>query len=322
MISLRVIYKIDLSQLWHGASALDRASSVVLLSATFGSTTSTISRRSRLGSGPVDSYDVPYVGPAERTVTAALALPLLYRAGVAHAHVSAHVEHAVYVPLVAYRALAGLSGGGLEALAPLLEARGRRRLGGVERLVRHRVDVGGGSRRGHGTGRLRSRCSLAVDGLLGRCRGRQVGGLRGQVYHEDGAAGYGRLQLDHVGEARNLGCGCDRGLHWGRHLLLTLPRRRARGSASQHADALGAAVDVDECPQLEALVHVHDHVRGSAVFTHLHLAEVGHGEGDLVAVLGTRGDVLGDYPVLRTVKQEVAVVGQVVGGQSGGVAGG
>lgn len=63
-------------------------------------------RLSRL-EGP---YDVTDDGPAERTVAAALAPPLLDGAFVAHAHVTAGVQHGVDLPLVADGTVGALGG--------------------------------------------------------------------------------------------------------------------------------------------------------------------------------------------------------------------
>lgn len=60
-------------------------------------------------SGSVNTDHVPDRRPTERTVTAALAAPLLLGTGVTHAHVSAHVEDAIDAPLIADRTFAGLS---------------------------------------------------------------------------------------------------------------------------------------------------------------------------------------------------------------------
>lgn len=103
-----------------------------------------------LASGLVDANDVPDGCPAHWAVAASLSAPLLQRAHVAHAHVSARVEYTVDGALVADRALAGLSRiWWLKFLAPLLEALAFRG------LVGDRVDVCRGSSRGHGTGELR-----------------------------------------------------------------------------------------------------------------------------------------------------------------------
>lgn len=53
----------------------------------------------------VRAYDVPDHGPAQRALSAALAAPLLQGALVAHAHVSAHIQHSVDRVLVADSAL-------------------------------------------------------------------------------------------------------------------------------------------------------------------------------------------------------------------------
>lgn len=60
---------------------------------------------SRVRSGLVGADDVLYLSPAQRTLAAALPPPLLDGAAVTHAHVTAHVEHAVHGVLEAYRAL-------------------------------------------------------------------------------------------------------------------------------------------------------------------------------------------------------------------------
>lgn len=75
-------------------------------------------------SGAVDANNVADRRPAERTVATTLAAPLLNRAGVAHAHVTAHVEYAVDAALVADGAFARLAGERrLQAFAPLLQMR-------------------------------------------------------------------------------------------------------------------------------------------------------------------------------------------------------
>lgn len=108
-------------------------------------------------SGAVDADNVADRCPAERTVAAALAAPLLNRAGVAHAHVAAHVEHAVDAALVADGALARLAGESrLQTFAPLLQV-GRRcvrrvRQGALQALIGDRVDVRGRTGAGHGAG--------------------------------------------------------------------------------------------------------------------------------------------------------------------------
>lgn len=74
----------------------------------------------RLGS--VDTNDIADLRPAERAVTTTFTAPLLDRAGITHAHVAAHVEHAVNTALVANGALAQLARERrLQALAPLLQ---------------------------------------------------------------------------------------------------------------------------------------------------------------------------------------------------------
>lgn len=82
----------------------------------------------------VGSDDVSYDGSAERTLAPALAPPLLHCAVVTHTHMSAHVQHWVYGPLVADGAVT--AGGGRDGgLRPLAHRRG------VQRRVRltHRL---------------------------------------------------------------------------------------------------------------------------------------------------------------------------------------
>lgn len=91
---------------------------------------------------------------------ATLAAPLLNRAGVTHAHVAAHVKHAVDATLVADGTFARLAGQRrLQALAPLLQVgRGGRRVRRqrtIQTLIGNRIDVRGRAGTGHRAGRWR-----------------------------------------------------------------------------------------------------------------------------------------------------------------------
>lgn len=136
-----------------------------------------VTTRSGRRSGAVDANDVADRRAAERAVTAALAAPLLDRAGIAHAHVTAHVQHAVDTPLVANGALARLTGQcRLQALTPLLQV-GRsvrvRRQGAVQTLVSDRVHVRGRAGAGHGASERRR--GLSGGTRMWHRRGRHCG---------------------------------------------------------------------------------------------------------------------------------------------------
>lgn len=65
---------------------------------------------------------------------------------------------------------------------------------------------------------------------------------------------------------------------------------------------------------------MHNDVRRTTVLAHLHFAVVRYREGDLITGLRTRRDVFGDYPILGTIQEQVAIIRQVVRRQPRGVA--
>ena len=84
-----------------------------------------------------------------------------------------------------------------------------------------------------------------------------------------------------------------------------------RRDGAQDAHGPRAAVDVEDGPQRQRDVDVHQQRRRLAVARHRHLAVVRQMELDLVAQLGSVGHVLGDDPVLGPINQHVGVVWQV-----------
>ena len=91
----------------------------------------------------------------------------------------------------------------------------------------------------------------------------------------------------------------------------TCPDEYDRLGDSQDAHGPRAAVDVEDGPQRQRDVDVHQQRRRLAVARHRHLAVVRQMELDLVAQLGSVGHVLGDDPVLGPINQHVGVVWQV-----------
>lgn len=270
------------------------------------------------------------------------AAPLLDGAGVAHAHVAAHVQYAVDASFIAHRAFVGLSGRRLKAFAPQLQERRRLRVeSAIETLIIHRFHVGGGSCTGHGACQRRRGLSRGSGMRRGRggccsCRwevhvlipvyGRGVSGLRSgrgrrdvaclrrEIHHQHGASTYGWFELNHLGKSRQL-CGSVTVVavllllllllllqHRWRYRVALTLPRRRRRPFSQYPDSLCTTIDIEERPQLETLVHVHHHVRWPAVLAHLNFSEVRYREGYFVARLRTRCYVLRDYPVLRTIQ--------------------
>lgn len=91
-------------------------------------------------------------------------------------------------------------------------------------------------------------------------------------------------------------------------------RQRHRGGRrrlTEDAYALRGTVDVEERPQLEALVDVHHDRRWSSVLADLHLAIWCDAEHDLVAAVWCGRHILADHPVLGSVEQHVRVIRQI-----------
>ena len=204
-------------------------------------------------SGPVSPDDVPDVLPADGAEPSAAPLPLLHRAPVTHAHVTARVDGAVHGLLAAHGALRP---GAADAAGT---------------AAAHSTTGGGGV--------------LGVEGYEGQRRRR-------------------RRQLATLLDGRRR-----------RHLL----RRQGVRRRAEDPDLGGVPVDVEERPQSQRGVDVHEHGGRLPVLGELDRAVRSGEEAQLVADRGGPGDVLGDDPVLGPIEEHVRVLREVARVEGAGV---